>query len=211
MVLVHLAAAAAPCSDYHVLVWQKLAEGHEFEAVWLILVDCEPHLDPRGEHEPLLVDRRLELEDIRQGSPFQFLFELGARHALLDDPRINLTASPSDWDSARTGEAVNVDQPRQAGVGLDVELNVAIFHDGKCTPTFHGVRVSVLRLAEGVLDRAMIDAERDESETPATEEVSQGYDRRVGSRRDRTNVWDYARGRLNELGLSDRQAGGLGN
>jgi hypothetical protein len=23
----------------------------------------------------------------------------------------------------------------------------------------------------------------------------------VGSRRDRTNVWDYARGRLNELGL----------
>jgi len=63
-----------------------------------------------------------------------------------------------------------VDQP-QAGVGLKVELNVAILHDGRCTPTFHGVRVYVLRLAEGVLDRATIDAERDQSETPGTKEV----------------------------------------
>jgi hypothetical protein len=94
-----------------------------------------------------------------------------------------------------------VDQPHQAGVGLEVELNVAVLHDGRWTPSFHGVRVYVLRLAEGVLDRATIDAERDESETPGTKEVSQGYDRHVGSRRNRTDDWDYARGRLNELGL----------
>jgi hypothetical protein len=176
-----------------------LADGHEFEALWLVRVDCERHLNTRGKHEPLLVELRPEFEDVSQGGPFQFSFEFGTRHALLDDPRINLTASPPDRDSARTGEAVKEDQ-RQAGVGgLEVELNVLILHD-ETTPTFHVVRVFVLRLAEGVLDRAAIVAQRDGSETPATKEVSQGYDRHVGSRRTRTHVWDYARGRLNELG-----------
>src|SRR6267378_2028153 len=69
-----------------------LAEEHECEALWLIRVDFEPQLDTRGEHEPLLVELRPEFEDVWQGGPFQFSFELGTRHALLDDPRINLTA-----------------------------------------------------------------------------------------------------------------------
>jgi hypothetical protein len=67
-----------------------------------------------------------------------------------------------------------------------VELDIFILHDRSFTPTLrYG-----LQFAEGVLDRATIDAERDESETPGTKEVLQGYDRHVGSRRDRTNVWD---------------------
>jgi hypothetical protein len=90
-----------------------------------------------------------------------------------------LTASPSDRLSAWTGEAVNVDQPHQAGVGPEVELDVAVPHDGRWTSSFHGVRVYVLRLAEGVPKRVTIGTDRDQSETPAAKEISQGYDRHV--------------------------------
>jgi hypothetical protein len=148
--------------------------------LWVILADLEPQHDSRGEDEPLLVDLLSELEDVWQSSPFQFSLKLGTSHALLDDPGIDPTASPPDRNSARTGEAVNVDQPHQAGVGPEVELDIAIFHDGKCASTRLGY---VLRFAERILDRVTIDAERDLSETPATKGVSQEYDRHMGSSR----------------------------
>src|SRR5262249_37149783 len=155
------------CADYDLLVRQKDTNARPCGRPSSIV---NPTSTPDGSTIRSWRSFGLGSRKYGQGSPYQFSFEPGSRHAFLDDPRINLTASPSDRLSAWTGEAVKIDQPHQAGIGPEVEVDVAVLHNGRWTLSSHGLPVHVLRLAEGVPKRAAIGAERDRTETPATKE-----------------------------------------